>query len=231
MQRVISSIISTLLKNLQVRFLVYLDDILIMGFTLELEHAKLILLSSSFLFNLDKCVLTPTKIISYLGVNINLITETFSLSSTFVQKVTKEIIKVKKYYITKRYKQRLAGLLNFAIPILRLPFQFVHLALKHHRKLYKFVNFIHPYEMSYKTFVNNVPIYTDATPSQIGVLSPYDNLLSVFKCNLPILEAEYLGIWIAHCLAPNAIILTDNLPCLSYFEKVASLPPGGIATL
>lgn len=78
--------------------------------------------------------------------------------------------------------------------------------------------------MSYKTFVNNVPIYTDATPTQIGVLSPYNNLLSIFKCTLPILEAEYFGIWIAHCLAPNAIIITDNLPCLHLFRK-GRFPP------
>lgn len=85
MQRVISSIISTLLKTLEVRFQVYLDDILIMGSPANLEQANLILISSSFLFNLDKWVLEPTKIISYLGVNIHLIAETFSLSRTFVQ--------------------------------------------------------------------------------------------------------------------------------------------------
>ena len=33
------------------------------------------------------------------------------------------MIRVRNFKITKRYKQRLAGLLNFAIPILRLPFQ------------------------------------------------------------------------------------------------------------
>ena len=158
-----------------------------------------------------------------MGVNINLDRETLSLIKNFVSQVVKEIIKVKKYFITKRCKQRLAGLLNFAIPILRLPFQFVHLALKHHLKLYKFVNFLHHYDVSYKTFVNHLTIYTDATPKQIGVLSPYNNLMSIFKCD-PILEAEFAGIWISHVLAPTAVILTDNKPCMHLFRK-GRFPP------
>ena len=83
------------------------------------------------------------------------------------------MIRVIKFRITKLYKQRLAGLLNFAIPILRLPFQFVHLAFHHHNKLYKFINFVHPYE----TFINSPPIYIDATPLEIGIISSYENKL------------------------------------------------------
>ena len=78
--------------------------------------------------------------------------------------------------------------------------------------------------MSYKTFVNYLPIYTDATPKHIGVSSPYNNLMSIFKCDLPILEAEFAGIWIAHVLAPTALILTDNKPCMHLFRKGRSPP-------
>ena len=153
MQSVMEGILRSLLKNVSVKFLVYLDDIILMRREGDLERAKMVLFASSFLFNLPKCDLVPTWIIAYLGVKIDLNRETFALTKNFVSKVVREMIRVRKFRIPKRYKQRLAGLLNFAIPILRLPFQFVHLAFHHHNKLYKFVNFVHPYDMSYKTFV------------------------------------------------------------------------------
>ena len=93
MQRVITSIIISLLSEINIRFLIYLDDILLLGPPSELEKAKLILLSSSFLFNLTKYVFVRRRIISYLGVNINLDKETLSLTKTFVPKVVTEMIK------------------------------------------------------------------------------------------------------------------------------------------
>ena len=57
-------------------------------------------------------------------------------------------------------------------------------------------SYIHSFVMAYKTFANILPIYTDGTPSQIGILSSYDGKLSMFKCNLPILEPEYATILI-----------------------------------
>ena len=226
MQRVMEGILLSLLKNIPVKFLVYLDDIVLMGGEEDLERGKTVLLASSFLFNLPKCDLVPSRIITYLGVKIDLDHETFALTKNFVSKVVMEMIRVTKFRITKRYKQCLAGLLNFAIPILRLPFQFVHLAFHHHNKLYKFVNFVHPYDMSYKTFVNNPPIYTDAAPLQIGIISPHENKLVAYKiiCNLPILESEYAAIWIAHAIRPHAVICTENMACLHLFRK-GRFPP------
>ena len=78
--------------------------------------------------------------------------------------------------------------------------------------------------MCYKTFINTPPMYTDATPSQIGIISPYENKLKAYKCNLPILEAEYAAIWIAHVIRPYAIICTDNMACLHLFRK-GRFPP------
>ena len=112
-----------------------------------------------------------------------------ALTKKFVHKLVKELIYAKNHYSTLRYKQRIAGLLNFAAPILHLPTQIVNLAFFHHRKFYKFVNFIHPYFMSYKTFVSTLPIYSDATPNQIGILAPYEQRLEIFKSN-NILENE-----------------------------------------
>ena len=80
-----------------------------------------------------------------MGINIDLDLGAMALTKKIVHKLVNELIYVKNQYLTLRYKQRLAGLLNFAAPILHLPTQIVNLAFFHHRKLYKFVNFIHPY--------------------------------------------------------------------------------------
>ena len=224
MQRVMNSLLQTMLKNINVKILVYLDDILLLGTPRELESAKLILLASSFLFNEEKCELTPTRKLTYLGVVINLEVQRLNLTKKFVTKVVKELIKIKKYNITIRYKQRIAGLLNFAAPILKLPTQIVNLAFFHHQKLYKFVNFIHAYEMSYCSFVNTLPLYPDATPTQIGVLVPYESKLALFRSVNNILENEFLGIFIAHILRPYSPILTDNTAAMFLFRK-GRLPP------
>ena len=189
-----------------------------------MERAKTILFASSFLFNLHKCDLVPTKCLTYLGVKVDLTQKTLALTKNFVIKITKEFIKIRKYNLTLRYKQRIAGLLNFAIPILRLPIQMIHLAYGHHRKLYKFINFIHFYPMSYQTFINDMPIYTAATPSQIGIISPYDGKLSILTSQQPILENEFLGIFISHIIRPMAIIATDNKAAMYLFRK-GRFPP------
>ena len=95
----------------------------------------------------------------------------------------------------------------------------IHLAYFHRRKLYKYVNFVNSCAMSYRTFINELPIYTDATPKQIGIISPYDTRLAVFKFKQPILENEFLGIFISHILKPTAIILTDNMAAMYLFRK------------
>ena len=73
--------------------------------------------------------------------------------------------------------------------------------------------------MAYKTFVNGLPICTDGTPSQMGIISPYDGKLSIFKCNLPILEPEYAVILIAPIIRPYAPIFTDNMAYMHLFRK------------
>ena len=78
--------------------------------------------------------------------------------------------------------------------------------------------------MSYCTFVNTLPIYTDATPNQVGVLAPYENRVDLFKSDNKILENEYLGIFIAHILRPYSPILTDNMAAMFLFRK-GRLPP------
>lgn len=92
MQRVMEGILRSLLKNIAVKFLVYLDDIVLMGAERDLEKAKTIFFASSFLCNLPKFDLVPTRIITYLGVKLDLNRETFTLTRSFVSKVVREMI-------------------------------------------------------------------------------------------------------------------------------------------
>ena len=56
----------------------------------------------------------------------------------------------------------------------------VNLAYHHHRKLYKYVNFIH-FKMSYKTYVGTLLVHSDAAPEQIVIVAPYENKIELFK--------------------------------------------------
>ena len=65
---------------------------------------------------------------------------------------------------------------------------------------------------------------TDETPDQIGIISPYDNKLSILISKQPILENEFLGIFISHIIRPTAIIATDNKAAMYLFRK-GRFPP------
>ena len=69
-----------------------------------------------------------------------------------------------------------------------------------------------------------MPMYTDATPQQIGIISPFYNKLSILVSTQPILENEFLGIFIAHIIRPTAIIATDNKAAMYLFRK-GRFPP------
>jgi hypothetical protein len=78
-----------MLQDLGVKVLVYLDDILILGNKNDLNKAKLIILASDFNFNKQKCHLTPTRRLTYLGIEINLDNSTLILTDSFTNKIRK----------------------------------------------------------------------------------------------------------------------------------------------
>ena len=80
------------LRKRGVRLLLYLDDMLIIGSTLRevndfTQMAVNLLKALGFIINLDKSVLTPTQVITFLGFAINSITMRFTLPSKKVQKL------------------------------------------------------------------------------------------------------------------------------------------------
>lgn len=180
--------------------------------------------SSTFSFNREKCHLTPTKIITYLGIEIDLTLRTLKLKESFVNKLQAEFKNVKNKIITLRYKQRLAGLINFARIPLKLPLQVVLTAYHSPFKLYCFSHIFHSQPVSVIKTLSQSTVYTDATETQIGLIDPLNNKLEVYKCNNNILENEYLGIWAAHIIRPDALIVTDNRAAMFLFVK-GKLPP------
>ena len=80
------------LRKRGIRLVLYLDDMLIIGSTPQETHlftqmAMNLLESLGFIINKEKSVLTPTRIITFLGFTINSITMLFILPSEKVQKL------------------------------------------------------------------------------------------------------------------------------------------------
>jgi hypothetical protein len=68
MQRVMTSILTTLLKSVNVTFFLYLDDILLLGQPSAVTKAIALLRESTLLINLSKSTIVPTRRIEYLGI-------------------------------------------------------------------------------------------------------------------------------------------------------------------
>ena len=121
MQRVMQALIKTFAKDLDVKFLIYLD-FLFLGSEADLAIVVERLKASDFIFNLNKCILTPTKTLQYVGVNTNPSSKPVSLSEDFISNLHSEFKCVENRILTLRYKQRLAGLIKFARHIIQFPF-------------------------------------------------------------------------------------------------------------
>ena len=98
------------------------------------------------------------------------------------------MLKIKNKRITLRYRQHLDGLLNIIIPILILPLQMIHLALKFSNKLYKMLPYIHNNPVSYVKVLNTTSVYVDATPTQIALIDLDQREIEIFRCNNKILD-------------------------------------------
>ena len=147
-----------------------------------------------------------------------------NLTEAFSKKIKNDLLAVKNKRITLRYKQRLAGLINFARPILNLPLQVVLFAYRWPHKLYKLLHLFHSLPVPFRRFLDTPPVFSDATPTQIGLVMPHIRYFSLFQSFNNILENEYFSILLAHVMFPNSIIINDNIPVISLFRR-GKLPP------
>ena len=100
-----------------VRLLLYLDDMLIIGSTPRkvndfTQMAVNLLKALGFIINLDKSVLTPTQVITFLGFTINSITMRFTLPSEKVQKLLTLCRQIRSNSTVLRTLAQLLGLLE-----------------------------------------------------------------------------------------------------------------------
>ena len=224
MQRVMYSIVQSYVKDLNVKFLVYLDDFLFLGSKPDLKLVVDRLMNSNLLFNEPKCIMSPTKELQYLGVNINLKNKSMALTEKFVSNLKNEISLVKGKILSLRYKQRIAGLINFARHILKLPLSIVSMGFFHPDKLASLMDKFHSNEIKFYSNLSKMKVWCDATPTQIGIFSERDKRVCLFRRVGNILDNEYIGILVSHLLYPQDIIINDNRAAVCLFTR-GKLPP------
>jgi hypothetical protein len=224
MQRTMTSILKSMLQFVHVRFAIYLDDILLIGSALNIRTAVGLIRDSTLLINEEKSIFIPTRRLEYLGVLIDLDSETMALTKKFSLKLQRELLLVRHKRLSLRYKQRLGGLINFARPILKLPLQTVHLAFYWPDRLYNFILYFHTRPTKAVKYITQKTIYVDATPTQIALTDIDACKAQILLVTNPILENEFLAIWLAHKIRPRALIMSDNQAAIYLFRR-GKLPP------
>ena len=126
--------ISSILRKLGIRLILYLDDMLIMSRTQAEAAANLstvmtLLIGLGFIINLKKSVLTPTQQLEFLGFTVNSQKMTISLPSDKLYTLKKLSEKIKnRGRTTVQELSRLLGMMVAAHPaILPAPLYYRHL--------------------------------------------------------------------------------------------------------
>ena len=121
----------TLLRKLQIRLIIYLDDILLMASSkeeLEIARDTLIFLFQhlGFVINVKKSELTPSKRMEFLGVIIDSVNMEMSLSEEKVQKIIVKCLKMleKKKVSIREVFQLIGTLSSTTMAILPAPLQY-----------------------------------------------------------------------------------------------------------
>ena len=121
----------TLLRKLQIRLIIYLDDILLMASSkeeLEIARDTLIFLFQhlGFVINVKKSELTPSKRMEFLGVIIDSVNMEMSLSEEKVQKIIVKCLKMleKKKVSIREVSQLIGTLTSTTMAILPAPYQY-----------------------------------------------------------------------------------------------------------
>ncbi|XP_040296051.1 uncharacterized protein LOC121007863 [Bufo bufo] len=109
------------LRSRGIRLIIYLDDILLLAqdrHTLlsHLELTSNLLAGLGFPINYDKSVLTPARIMEFLGFSVDSVAETLSLPTTKIKEIRKELRRTLDMpQISLRHLARIIGLLSSSI--------------------------------------------------------------------------------------------------------------------
>jgi len=131
-----------------VRLIVYLDDILIMAESKQLEnrHAQLVfstLENLGFVVNYEKSVMIPSPVMEFLGFLVDSTTMTLALPPEKVRKIQQECQKALTVSsLTLRKLASLTGLLNSSIQaVVPAPLHYRHLQNLKNRQLCPTMNY------------------------------------------------------------------------------------------
>lgn len=117
--------VMALLRELGVRLIIYIDDILILGEStqqVEDHAAALVFLLEhlGFIINSKKSLLSPTQVMEFLGVLVNTLEMELKLPGEKLRKIRQEASKLKEegLMITARELSRLLGKMNATAPVI-----------------------------------------------------------------------------------------------------------------
>ena len=206
---------------------VYLDDFLFLAPRPELLRG----IADTFRevglhINTDKSHLEPTQTLRYLGLEMDLNTRHISVPGPLRKRVLRAIARSPE--LTFHQAQQLAGFVNFLRPIAKLPLQLVSAILQRLPDLPGWVRdgvWDHDWSFSCEDYHNwfrqhSLSWAVDATPRQLGVVTPLQAISIPLAESRPIYIAEYIAALIAATAAPPATtIFTDNKGTLYNIHK------------
>ena len=151
--------------KMHIHILVYLDDILLIGNKNSLIDYVSSLKDSLISINYRKSVIEPCKTLEYLGCHIDLAHSKVTLTSKFVEKIHR-FFEYGKYKVdlSDKFWQRLAGILNFVQPILKLPFFIVQMSYIKDRRLFSLTDLFHSRPVNVGHTISGM-VFADATPT------------------------------------------------------------------
>ena len=210
-----------------VRARVYLDDFLFKARTAQALLPVAPLLSEwGFNINVTKSVLVPSRSLTYLGIQLDLQHRSLRVHPVTQRRVLRALALVPTRGIL--FSQRVAGYLNFILQVAKLPLQLVAATLQRLPALSHWVHdglFDHPWEFSSRDYherfrAHPVPVFSDATPAQLGWHDGSSGLGLPLARPLPIYVAELLAALLATVLAPPAsTVWIDNTAALINVHK------------
>ena len=68
-------------------------------------------------------------------------------------------------------------------------------------------------------YLDKPPVFTDATPTQIGLCMPHTKHFVLFESHNRVIENDFFSIFLVHILFPNSVLVNDNIPAIFLFRR------------
>ena len=180
----------------------------------------------SFNVNMRKSIVEPTRRLTYLGLDIDLSQRRIMVSPLTQRRVSRAIGLVPNRGVL--FAQKVAGYVNFIRTVARLPLQIISTILARDPALKQWARdgmLDHPWVFSSNDYherfrAHPTPLYSDATPTQVGWHDGQTGLALELPRPLPIYLAELLAGLLASVIArPASTVWVDNSAALINLHK------------